>query len=81
MLNMKNAFFQRVQAFTPIVCDENMSSCEMYLILKELNVIIQKAPLNKSPGPDGLPLKLSRDLLARHKRVCFGSVQRLCTER
>ncbi len=37
-----------------------MSSCEMDLSLEELNVIIHKSPLNKSPGLDGLPFEFYR---------------------
>jgi len=53
-------FFLRGQAFTPIIRDGNWSSCEMDLTMEELDIIIQKAPLNKSPGPDGLPFEFYR---------------------
>lgn len=55
-----DSFFERVQAFTPIISDGNRSSCEMDLTMEELDMIIQKAPLNKSPGPDGLPFEFYR---------------------
>ncbi len=57
---ISDSFFERVQAFTPIISDDNMSSCEMDLSLEELDVIIHKSPLNKSPGPDGLPFEFYR---------------------
>lgn len=55
-----DSFFERVQAFTPIISDGNRSSCEMDLTMEELDMITQKAPLNKSPGPDGLPFEFYR---------------------
>ncbi len=56
-----------------------MSSCEMDLYLEELNVIIHKSPLNKSPGPDGLPFEFRTFWQDINEFVL--EVQRLCTER
>ncbi len=34
---MSDSFFERVQAFTPIICDDNMSSWETDVIIQKLS--------------------------------------------
>ncbi len=57
-----------------------MSSCEMDLSLEELDVIIHKSPLNKSPGPDGLPFEFYRTFWQDIKEFVL-EVFKDCTER
>ncbi len=44
----------------PKINDQNRSFCEEPFNIEDLFNIVKRMPNNKSPGPDGLPLKFEK---------------------
>ncbi len=64
--------------FIPQISEHNKSVCDKPLTMKELDDVISKSPVNKSPGPDGLPFEFykvfwdhSKDLLFEALKECI----------
>lgn len=55
-----NTFFLKVEPFISSISEDSHAVCEGEITVEELDIIITKTPLNKSPGPDGLPFEFYR---------------------
>jgi len=55
-----NTFFLEVDPFISSISVDSQAVCEGEITMEELDVLITKTPLNKSPGPDGLPFEFYR---------------------
>ncbi len=56
--------------FIPQISEHNKSVCDKPLTMKELDDVISKSPVNKSPGPDGLPFEFYK-FFGITVRICF----------
>ncbi len=70
-----DSFFDNVTPFIPQISEHNKSVCEKPLTMKELDDVISKSPVNKSPGPDGLPFEFYKVFWDHIKDLLFEALK------